>query len=921
MNCLKCGNQLGGNEEFCPKCGFNLIENSVSTTDQVMQKGRIIVLPFVSKIKHYIWKYRKIELIFFSTIFLFLMGIFTWHRIKNIILFDWDKNYKDFKLEYVTQTTVKLGVVLDEKEAEKIKSQSTCGTVTINGLELLWDLKGTTGKCQIIVSYKSKKINKEYQILPNNVREQELALDYEIDLESEEDLDLDGLTNKQEKEYGTNPLLSDSDMDGLDDYYEILISKTDPNKIDTDDDGLSDYDEIELGLDPLKSDSKGDGVKDGDRKNTYITKSEKTGIIIEIIGTGNVASTTVSTFDNQTFANMNGVLDTVYNFYTKGTIGQAVVKIPYHMEELKRKNLKEEDLSLYYFNEETKELENISTIIDKENHLLIATLSHFSKYVVADRNVVLTNTKTNVMFVIDNSVSMYSEAQMIQAGYKESVGAIGNDIFFKRLTLTSKMIDMFTGNYKFGVAEFSGNYVRLNKFTDSALTAKKSVSSMKNNWNSNAIGTNIVEALNSSIKEFNVAEDKNYIILLTDGKNTEGSLSRNRNSIIMNAKNKNIKVCVIGLGTSIDTADLSEIATQTGCHYYSANDSNALDEIYSIIGSDINYNFIDVDNDGKVDGMKIADSGFLVTRDGFSFENYGTNLSKGGHCYGMATFAQLYYKQALPLKVNSIDTGKSKSYAYDLSNTYFKNYANLYDYKLKTNELKYTFGFEAFDEETPSDFRTLNGKVYAINEPYRTEIINSNLYNIEETKSSLSKKQQLEKYGINYKSAENIYLDEDKMQGSKTIKNDDIQILNAIYAAFIRQDITTHYASSSDFTLWMRNIIGTESSDKIDSAGFIELLKKRLEDGDAPVIFSNFNGGFHAINAISLVQDNKDFNHYYIGVYDNNYPGEKRYVDIECTKKTCVTKANNYYSNSKQPIRITASLEYDLEYYQKGKVK
>lgn len=94
-----------------------------------------------------------------------------------------------------------------------------------------------------------------------------------------------------------------------------------------------------------------------------------------------------------------------------------------------------------------------------------------------------------------------------------------------------------------------------------------------------------------------------------------------------------------------------------------------------------------------------------------------------------------------------------------------------------------------------------------------------------------------------------------------------------------------------------------------------------MEDGDAPVIFSNFNGGFHAINAISLVQDNKDFNHYYIGVYDNNYPGEKRYVDIECTKKTCVTKANNYYSNSKQPIRITASLEYDLEYYQKGKVK
>lgn len=51
------------------------------------------------------------------------------------------------------------------------------------------------------------------------------------------------------------------------------------------------------------------------------------------------------------------------------------------------------------------------------------------------------------------------------------------------------------------------------------------------------------------------------------------------------------------------------------------------------------------------------------------------------------------------------------------------------------------------------------------------------------------------------------------------------------------------------------------------------------------------------------------------GVYDNNYPGEKRYVDIECNKKTCVTKANSYYTNSDEPIRITASLEYDLEFF------
>lgn len=53
----------------------------------------------------------------------------------------------------------------------------------------------------------------------------------------------------------------------------------------------------------------------------------------------------------------------------------------------------------------------------------------------------------------------------------------------------------------------------------------------------------------------------------------------------------------------------------------------------------------------------------------------------------------------------------------------------------------------------------------------------------------------------------------------------------------------------------------------------------------------------------------------YSGVYDNNYPGEKRYVNLECNKGTCVTKANNYYTSSGESVRITPSLEYDLAYY------
>lgn len=269
---------------------------------------------------------------------------------------------------------------------------------------------------------------------------------------------------------------------------------------------------------------------------------------MNIIGKGNIASTTVDKINNKTFADIKGVLDYVYNFYTNGKIENVDVTIKYDIEDIKSKNLDEKNLTLYYFNESTKELEEVNSTVDLENKTITSTLNHFSKYVIGDKEVVLKNYVSQIMFVIDNSVSMYSDEQMASVGYSNSTGAVGNDVEFKRLTLTNKMIDKFTGNYQFGVAEFSGNYVNLSKFTDDIKKVKESVNSMKNNWNSNASGTNIKDALTKSIKEFAEDDDGHYIILLTDGKNNKGNLTSSKDSIISSAQKKNIKICAIGLG-------------------------------------------------------------------------------------------------------------------------------------------------------------------------------------------------------------------------------------------------------------------------------------------------------------------------------------------------------------------------------------
>ncbi|MEL6186934.1 MAG: hypothetical protein AAFU79_20100, partial [Myxococcota bacterium] len=73
------------------------------------------------------------------------------------------------------------------------------------------------------------------------------------------DQDGDGLLDREERQWGTNPLDADTDGDGLYDDEEILDYDTNPLDVDTDVDGLWDGEEVvEWYTDPLHWDSDGD---------------------------------------------------------------------------------------------------------------------------------------------------------------------------------------------------------------------------------------------------------------------------------------------------------------------------------------------------------------------------------------------------------------------------------------------------------------------------------------------------------------------------------------------------------------------------------------------------------------------------------------------------------------------------------------
>jgi outer membrane protein OmpA-like peptidoglycan-associated protein len=95
------------------------------------------------------------------------------------------------------------------------------------------------------------------------------------------DPDGDGLSNKEEKQLGTNGRIADTDGDGLSDGAEVLTHKTNPTKADTDGDGLKDGEEVNnYKTDPNKADTDGDGLNDGQevgKTNTNPLKADTDG--------------------------------------------------------------------------------------------------------------------------------------------------------------------------------------------------------------------------------------------------------------------------------------------------------------------------------------------------------------------------------------------------------------------------------------------------------------------------------------------------------------------------------------------------------------------------------------------------------------------------------------------------------------------
>ena len=643
----------------------------------------------------------------------------------------------------------------------------------------------------------------------------------------------------------------DSDNDGLTDEEEEKIG-TNPNKADTDGDGIYDGLEIRLGLDPLnpKSDGK---TKDGARTFEEEYSCDDAMLTVE----GNYMVGDIVFQESEGLFNVPIALTPVYEIYMENQkFNSAAISFDYEPGY-------GEQVGIYQY------LDDGSYVLVSEG--TEAELEHFSRYFLGQMvNLeALGRPSLDIALVIDNSGSMYSE--------ELCPGSDENDVEFKRIDMAKSLIEQADDTTRFSFYTFTHDVTRVMELTDNKEALCEAVDSIKDeppHFNGTAANNAVYDAVSDFEKD---NTKRHYVILLSDGYDTEGLFDFNwdTDTVVSRAADKNAVIICIGLGNDIDVEHLTELATRTGGFYRYARSAEDLTDLYEQITTVLNNNYADLDGDGEFDSILLADSGFNIATDAFPFNNFritdSENIYRGGQCFGIASFTQLYYIGKLPYSYGAVDKHKYSSmpwseslsalaYNFDDSNffkekgDYVENTQALHDYS------DYQEMFDILSKPAAEKWDVIDGKavfkdeVRAVLEQFPL----AEFYNLKQDGTLEGKKfSEVEFFRFKLTDVE-LVSDEDKSM------YDTLLAINNFFSSQKATGYKRFYFSST----------GSDNSETM--AKLIDYLSAGI-----PLIIY---GESHAINAVSLYRDIDNPNEYKLFCYDNNDCKELKVLTIKRVK-------------------------------------
>lgn len=721
----------------------------------------------------------------------------------------------------------------------------------------------------------------------------------EVEIDKNGDEDADGLTNSEEYELGTDIFYADTDADGLSDYEEVKTYNTNPLKKDTDEDGIEDLNEILLGLNPLSKDSDGDGILDNEEKVEYAVENTELGISISMEGNANISDTQIDTVELNELDDIDAIVSDIYSFNTSGKLDSANVEISYDENIINEKGIAEEDLSLYYFDPTNYTFEEVATQIDTENNVAKATLEHFSMYILANKKTMISSLSNQIMFVIDNSGSMYTPEQAQEKATNDISNQDfsdwpANDPEYKRLEIVSKLINKLDDNFEYGVSKFTADYTELCKMGSSNEKIEKALEKIKTdgeNFNGTYTGTAVYMATfhfptNSAFNR--------YIVLISDGVDTSPSKNILRDWAISTAKDKNVKIITIGLGENVDQADLRKYAEETGGRYYHVDNADMLDNLYSSLYSELNLkrDTITTENGEIEDYLVVADSGFTSEVNGLPFKNFETlrevdNDDSHGNCYGIAQLAKKFYNGNLELTGNTSRNymGETINFNYDLNSIeFFTKYNDLINYKFKSEIFEKIFkssreeryDFEKLDEDLKSGVK----KIYLeMNDEFKEYI--------EQTNGVIKIKQEDNKMitGYGKGTADVFYIDMEEFTDENIKKFLDLQLFKAIEYLYMTQVKENGWGPDYDKQIFFENPnVLDDTIERINNGTPVVISYKTYSSSIGSTFQWLISHADHAVNGIRILRNVEEPNKYKIAIYNNNRPGETEYLNVEKVK-------------------------------------
>lgn len=432
-----------------------------------------------------------------------------------------------------------------------------------------------------------------------------------------DDLDVDRLTNAEEIRYNTNACHDDTDIDDLTDYDEINIYHTNPTVGDTDGDGAPDGWELENGYDPLI-------------RNNRFTLTESSGVISEANPV--IAKVTLDAYEadvcsleiRKVKSHENpyispfiaGYLGDAYEFTFDGKFDSAEMVFEYDV------NLGELSDTfqprIYYFNEESNAFEELENQI-VENGRVTVTTTHFSTYILLNKvefdEVWNTEIKTsangeglNIAFVVDLSGSMY-----------------GTKLTTTKTAINS-FIDVLEDTDKAALISFTSDAVMRCDMTNDKEALKSAVTNMS------ADGlTSIYKGIGKAIDIFESSELGGYkmMVVFTDGYDEPSTTYETYyKTLVERARTAGITIYSVGIST-IDEVLLTQVAESTGGKYYYASVISELQEKVEEVKEEI----IDYDRDSNNDGITdyhtklIKEGKLLLSNSSDELKNVDFNFS------------------------------------------------------------------------------------------------------------------------------------------------------------------------------------------------------------------------------------------------------------------------------------------------------